>query len=488
MADAFARAKETFKGLSNLLRLVAAGLGYGFFDTAWTMSEAGEYLAALVMVSIGVVLGLIAVYGWSGFSEHPKLTQPLKWFLRAVIVCWGAYSAFVIWRNKGQKPWTNITRDDLHKPGTYLAYLSPASPRTWGILAVGVSLGILIAVLTTRRWKRVLGTADPCPYEWTHLIAQYEKENINQAAMLLDCSLLYKELDGEAPYVNFNFQILNLSVFSICVGKSVEGWVEFASRRLGGNLKRTDTNGSFPHRTASWIVVTQWLSKEDVAMMRNSSEECAFGFEHLDLTIEGAVDTFPSDKEVVARPFKIKRRLERDGRLAAESEYLKPKETQKLAALRAENESLAAKIGGLTAALSQMPRAMGSRQPGRTSRPSNPVFVDVTIDYLMDLFVGRTEAEGQRLIAPYRGKWLRHAGSVVNVHEYGDRTQVCVYVTIKSLPGTGVIFINGYEHDWKERASVLKIGDEVAIEGEIETVSATSAFITEAAFTKKAGE
>jgi hypothetical protein len=360
----------------------------------------------------------------------------------------------------------------------------------WITSAVGwlMMLAILYLLLTGRRSELKADKSPPrmeCPEQWLHLVAEYEKQHINQALMIVDCTLLYKDLDGDAPYVNFNFQILNLSVFSICVGKSIDGWIEYSGRRLGGNLRRTDTNGSFPHRTASWIVVTQWLSKEDVAMMRNSSEQCAFTFQHLEVTIGGAIDKFPSDKEVVTRPFAIKSSLMRDGKPAPESESLQPtKETQELAALRAENKSLSARIGGLTAALDRMPRAAGSRRPGRLARPSNPIFVDVGIEYLMDLFAGRTTAEGHRLIAPYIGKWLRHSGSVVNVHEYGDRTEVCMHVTVKSFPSRGIIFINGYDQNWKDRASVLKIGDVVAIEGEIEDVSAQTAFIVEAAFTE----
>jgi hypothetical protein len=124
-----------------------------------------------------------------------------------------------------------------------------------------------------------------------------------------------KDLDEDAPYVNFNFELLNLSVFSIQIGKSVDGWIEFAGRRLGGNLRRTDTYGSFSHRQFSWIVVTQWLSKEEVARIRKASDQCAFNFEHLEITIEGATDKFPSDTTVIKQPYKIKQKLEKAGKL-----------------------------------------------------------------------------------------------------------------------------------------------------------------------------
>lgn len=146
MAKRLTRANELFKDFKGVLRLAAAGLSYGLFDKAWTMSDHGEYLAAFLMVAAAVALGFIAVWGWSGFSEHPKATKPIKWGLRIVVLLWGAWSIFVIWRNKGSKPLTNVTPADLSSAHTYFSYFgSVVSSRTGGTLAIGVSLGILLA-------------------------------------------------------------------------------------------------------------------------------------------------------------------------------------------------------------------------------------------------------------------------------------------------------------------------------------------------------
>ena len=57
-----------------------------------------------------------------------------------------------------------------------------------------------------------------------------------------------------------------------------------------------------------------------------------------------------------------------------------------------------------------------------------------------------------------------------------------MHVEAPNLPQRGVLIINGYEQAWKDRASILKIGDTVTIKGEIEDVSKTVILITEAAF------
>lgn len=179
----------------------------------------------------------------------------------------------------------------------------------------------------------------PCPDTWLHKIATFHEENIHAAVRILDCTLLYKDLDSAAPYVNFNFHILNLSVHSLCIDKAVDGWVDFAARRLGGHLRRTDSSRPFSHGQATYLVITQWLSKEDVAMIDSSSAQCAFSFENLEVTIKGD-GRFAEDRTVIKQKLEIRCKVERAGQ-----GYLDDDERAKL---RAETESLRSELSKLS--------------------------------------------------------------------------------------------------------------------------------------------
>jgi len=194
-------------------------------------------------------------------------------------------------------------------------------PQDWyitGAIFIGALMLIALSIILTRRKNKKSSEETPeakIPSEdsWVQKSATRQAENIHTEVVILDCTLSYKELESAAPYVNFNFHVLNMSVYTLCFEKSIDGWINFAGRRLGGNIKRTDANRPFSHGQATYLVVTQWLSKEDVALIDSSNLQCMFTFENLEITIRGD-DRFPEDRSVLRQKLEIKCRIERAGR------------------------------------------------------------------------------------------------------------------------------------------------------------------------------
>jgi hypothetical protein len=104
------------------------------------------------------------------------------------------------------------------------------------------------------------------------------------------------------------------------------------------------------------------------------------------------------------------------------------------------------------------------------------IFVYVSPSFLASLYHGRTEIEGDRLFAPYRGKWMRVSGTVRNIENniFGGKI-----VTLQAGPGGLLDRIFGtfvdtdvlayFEPAWDERISVMRGGDRVTIIGIIES-------------------
>jgi hypothetical protein len=151
-----------------------------------------------------------------------------------------------------------------------------------------------------------------CDETWLHQIAKFQEESIHVAIRVLDCTLLYKDLESAAPLVNFNFHILNASVHSVAVEKNIDGWVDFAGRRLGGHLRRTDSYGPLGQGQSGYFVITQWLSKEELAMIMSSDSQCMYSFENLEVGVRGD-ERFPEDRKVTPQRLEIRCRIQRIG-------------------------------------------------------------------------------------------------------------------------------------------------------------------------------
>ena len=118
---------------------------------------------------------------------------------------------------------------------------------------------------------------------------------------------------------------------------------------------------------------------------------------------------------------------------------------------------------------------------------ANPerIMANVTATYLMEQFDGRTTAEGHRIVGPYVGKWLKVGAAVNDVQEHGRETQLTLSPRINSrqkLLNPGYIFVWGASQQWKDRASILKPGDIVQLEGQILRINAFAITLVQAEF------
>lgn len=281
---------QALKHLHGGLRLVAGGFAYGLFNTAWTMSDHGEYLAALVMIGLAVLFAFIAVYGWSGIPNQLWLTRAFKWIVRIGALVWGGYSALVIWRNKGSKSCTNLTWDDLTKARTYVSYLGLIPSRTWGTLAIGMSLGVLFTI--AMRWKPRLQV---CPDKQLHVLAETDKALVKSLVWVVQ--ILYQEdFDKSQPSINFVFVVFNNSIFDILIDGSIgDGYILFGAdyERFHFDPKFEGRNPTLCRgRSGTNFVIRQAVTQDEITRRFKKADNTLITFGNLHLSFSG-IGSFP---------------------------------------------------------------------------------------------------------------------------------------------------------------------------------------------------
>ncbi len=97
--------------------------------------------------------------------------------------------------------------------------------------------------------------------------------------------------------------------------------------------------------------------------------------------------------------------------------------------------------------------------------------IDVTPEHLWSLFEGRTGIQGESLVEPFIGKWMRLAGPLGDV---GRISEKWLQVTFRygTQPMGKHVYIYVRDKRWIDRVVLLKIGDEIVVLGRIERVSA----------------
>ena len=99
-----------------------------------------------------------------------------------------------------------------------------------------------------------------------------------------------------------------------------------------------------------------------------------------------------------------------------------------------------------------------------TITPTKPVVVDVTPEYLWQLFEGRTSAQAGKLVASYIGKWMQVSGPLGDVGTF--------QVTFRNIRGTyTVIYMYFRKKQWITRLSALTLGENITVLGRIERVN-----------------
>lgn len=89
------------------------------------------------------------------------------------------------------------------------------------------------------------------------------------------------------------------------------------------------------------------------------------------------------------------------------------------------------------------------------------VFIDTTPQYLMGLLKDRPRVHGNKLTAPYIGKWLRLAGTVDDIFPG--------FVVLREGIGKPGIYLY-FNDDQKERFHLLEVGKQISAIGQIRAV------------------
>jgi hypothetical protein len=114
----------------------------------------------------------------------------------------------------------------------------------------------------------------------------------------------------------------------------------------------------------------------------------------------------------------------------------------------------------------------GPTGPARVQPTQGRVFVppSVTPQYLTAFFDGHTDAQGQRSVADYLGKWMPFQGLVDNVHGYEKRVAVSCHVgrtPASAMPISVGLWFSG---KWMQSVELWSQGDQIAIVGRIDNV------------------
>lgn len=96
-----------------------------------------------------------------------------------------------------------------------------------------------------------------------------------------------------------------------------------------------------------------------------------------------------------------------------------------------------------------------------------PIDTTITPQYLVDLFKGRTDLQGENLVKEHLGKEMTVSGLIDRIALLGSGPKLSV--SIEHKPGILAFF----EKDWKDRLIVLRKGDQICVTGKIDSVSGT---------------
>lgn len=102
--------------------------------------------------------------------------------------------------------------------------------------------------------------------------------------------------------------------------------------------------------------------------------------------------------------------------------------------------------------------------------PSERIFVDKTPQELTKIFKTYIDAQAEKLIQPYMGKWLRIAGPVQNASQIsGKFWQVFLHLESDSMFGIQIVLY--FANTWTEHLSLISRGTNINVIGRISKIS-----------------
>lgn len=109
-------------------------------------------------------------------------------------------------------------------------------------------------------------------------------------------------------------------------------------------------------------------------------------------------------------------------------------------------------------------------KPGSTANEER-VLLDVKLEYLLGFFTKYNEAQAQKLIETYLGKWVQISGEVFDVSRYSDESIVTISPPTPTIFGVLAQF---EEQRWVDRVQVLNRGEPITVFGQLTKMKSIS--------------
>lgn len=134
---------------------------------------------------------------------------------------------------------------------------------------------------------------------WLAAIAEQDRLELHTAVHVTGCTVR-ELLEGDNPYVVFEFFIRNGSVFAVTVDPSIKGFISLNSRRLLGEITASRLPHNLEHKYGDYFHIRQELSAQDIAEIKildkASAGQGVYDFGHLHIGIKGnspTLETLP---------------------------------------------------------------------------------------------------------------------------------------------------------------------------------------------------
>ena len=110
-----------------------------------------------------------------------------------------------------------------------------------------------------------------------------------------------------------------------------------------------------------------------------------------------------------------------------------------------------------------------SEEPTQRPETEKKIVIDVTPEYLMDLFsVGKTSAQSDREAAPYIGKWVKWSYAINNIRVLSSGLTMVSFGFVTATSAR-LVFLH-FDVAWAAHLEALNIGDRITVFGRIDAI------------------
>jgi hypothetical protein len=108
---------------------------------------------------------------------------------------------------------------------------------------------------------------------------------------------------------------------------------------------------------------------------------------------------------------------------------------------------------------------------GPTILPDNRIVIGLAPEKLCAFFEGVTTAQGNRMVQPYLGKWMKVSGEVTDTNHVPGQFSRISFGRFGRLGECS--FTMFFEEKWSEHVSILNAGETVTVLGQLKSVEQT---------------